>query len=92
MIFLTLIVPPVDISHLTPSYQQFFGKYLRKKDKWLTLDEAQRQAYQMVLVVKIGPTRLQVQHTPALCEQSSSRNPTQRASSTPHWDTAAAAH
>jgi hypothetical protein len=43
----------VDISHLTPSDQQLFGKFvhdLRKKDKWLTLEEAQQQAYQMVCV------------------------------------------
>jgi hypothetical protein len=50
---ISCIQPPPDISHLTPSDQQLFGKFvhdLRKKDKWLTLEEAQRQAYQMVLV------------------------------------------
>ena len=50
---ISCVQPPVDISHLTPSDQQLFGKYahdLRKKDKWLTLEGAQRQAYQMVLV------------------------------------------
>lgn len=47
------IQPPVDISQLTPEEQQIFGRCvhdLRKKDKWLTLEEAQRQVYQMVLV------------------------------------------
>jgi hypothetical protein len=50
---ISCVQPPVDISQLTPSDQQLFGNYindLRKKDKWLTLDEAQTQAYQMVLV------------------------------------------
>jgi len=45
--------PPVDISQLTPEDQQIFGKCfhkLRKKDKWHTLEEAQRQVYQMVLI------------------------------------------
>jgi hypothetical protein len=40
-------------SHLPPVDQQLFGKFvhdLRKRDKWLTLEEDQRQAYQMVLV------------------------------------------
>jgi hypothetical protein len=38
---------------VTPSDRQLFGKYfhkLRKQDKCLTLEEAQRHAYQMVLV------------------------------------------
>jgi hypothetical protein len=50
---ISCVQPPVDISHLTPEDQQLFGKFvhdLRKKDKWLPLEEAQRQAYQMVLV------------------------------------------
>ena len=47
------VLPSPDISHLTPEDQQLFGKFvhdLSKKDKWLTLEEAQQQAYQMVLV------------------------------------------
>jgi len=50
---ISCVQPPVDISQLTPEDQQLFGKFvhdLRKKDKWLTMDEAQRQPYQMVLV------------------------------------------
>jgi hypothetical protein len=38
---ISCVQPPVDISQLTPSDQQLFGKHvhdLRKKDKWLTLD------------------------------------------------------
>jgi hypothetical protein len=43
---ISCVQPPVDISHLTSEDQQHFGKYvhdLRKKDNWLTLEEAQRQ-------------------------------------------------
>jgi hypothetical protein len=41
------------MSQLIPEDRLLFGKFvhdLRKKDKWLTLEEAQRQAYQMVCV------------------------------------------
>jgi hypothetical protein len=40
---ISCIQPPVDISHLHPVDQQLSGKFahdLRKKDKWLTLEEA----------------------------------------------------
>jgi hypothetical protein len=50
---ISCVQPPVDISHLNPEDQQLFDKFvhdLRKKDKWLTLGEAQRQAYQIGLV------------------------------------------
>jgi hypothetical protein len=46
------IQPPPDWQSLIPEEQQLFGKYvhdLRKQDKWMTLEEAQRRAYQMVL-------------------------------------------
>jgi hypothetical protein len=45
---ISCVQPPVDINHLTPEDQQLFGKFvhdLREKEKWLTLEEAQRQAY-----------------------------------------------
>jgi hypothetical protein len=47
------IAPPGDYKSLIPEERQLFGKYvhdLRKADKWLTLEEAQRSAYQMVLL------------------------------------------
>jgi hypothetical protein len=50
---ISCVQPPVDISQLTPEDQQLFGKFvhdLRTKDKWLTLEKAQRLAYQMVIV------------------------------------------
>ena len=53
MLKLSCKQPPVDISQLTPEDRQFFGKYihdLQAKDKWITLEEAQYQAYQMVCV------------------------------------------
>jgi hypothetical protein len=45
---ISCVQPPVDISHLTSEVQQLFGKFahdLRKKDKWITLEEAQQQTY-----------------------------------------------
>lgn len=47
------VQPPVDISQLTPEDRQLFGKFvhdLRKQNKWMTMDVAQRQVYQMVCV------------------------------------------
>jgi len=41
-----------DWQSLIPEERQLFCKFvhdLRKKNKWITLEEAQRQAYEMVL-------------------------------------------
>jgi len=46
------IQPPPDWKSLIPEERQKFGKYvheLRKANKWITLEEAQRQAYERVL-------------------------------------------
>jgi len=43
---ISCVQPKVEISHLTPEDRQLVGKCVhdhRKKDKWLALEEAQRQ-------------------------------------------------
>ena len=44
-------IPPVDFKSLSSEDRQLFGKYVQNlllQNKWISLDEAQRQAYKML--------------------------------------------